>query len=221
MSSITHWTVSVQGKRFSTNSTSKHLIDLAIIRWLVVIIHLIHVLHVLFIFRVFLTVLLILVILLLFFFISSCLRTVKASELNGGEWNLKCMRILSGRLHQHVTSKIGFPMGIRLLSFSAMLCSWGRDSVHILNHGHGQSNKETVSRQRRLPRFGAVAPAGSARSRPRRVGPSWTTETPLSGGRERGTAWTCLSHGGDNNKQPASLCGVWFGARGSFTQTKL
>lgn len=42
-----------------------HLIDLAVVRWLVVVIHLVHVLHVLLIFRVFLTVLLILIVLLL------------------------------------------------------------------------------------------------------------------------------------------------------------
>lgn len=39
--------------------------------------------------------------------------------------------------HQQVkliTSKMAFPIGIRLLSFSAMLCSWGRKSTILFWH---------------------------------------------------------------------------------------
>lgn len=54
----------------NADSTIKHLINLPIIRWLIVIVHLVHVLHVLFIFRVFFAVLLILIVLLFLFFIS-------------------------------------------------------------------------------------------------------------------------------------------------------
>lgn len=76
----------LSGKRFSSNHTLEHLIDFAVIRWFVVIIHLIHVLHVLFIFRVFLAVLLILIIFLFFLLISSCLQTVKTDDTNGGNF---------------------------------------------------------------------------------------------------------------------------------------
>lgn len=47
-----------------------------------------------------------------------------------------------------------------------------RERMHSFRLGDGGEQRAAVCQQKLLPRSGAAAPAGAARSRPRRVGPS-------------------------------------------------
>lgn len=167
------------------------LIDLAVIRWLVVVVHLVHVLHVLLILRVFLTVLLILIVLLLLLLVP-CLDPSASWERwpKFTEWGISILNV--DTLPQIWASR--WASGCCL----SRRCSAAAGERRHVNSGAGGA-EGGGSRRRCSPRSGAAAPAGAARSRPHTVGPSWTRGTRLSGGRGTGTEWTCLADSVTNN----------------------
>lgn len=85
----------------------------------------------------------------------------------------------------------------------SLLCSAAGDQKAQFYFGTRQATRQKsilILRVRRLPRTDAVAPAGAARSHPRTVGPSWTTETRWSAGGDRGRVWTSLLYDGQQRR---------------------